>query len=132
MIHVDKKNRLTVKADQFVQSLRLISRKLYMFLNERVLDSIEARRQHLFAIYVQQMFKRRGTKTRYSPAQTIGWLSWLAQQMMRQNQTIFLVENMQPEWLVNHSQRWLYKLLCRLIVGLFSGLLGGLLFGLFG
>jgi NACHT domain len=43
----------------------------------RMQGTLAQRRQHLFATYVNRMFRRRGIDTRYGPQQTIRWLAWL-------------------------------------------------------
>lgn len=93
----------------------------------------ERLRQYLFDTYIRQIFQRKGTITKpYSDQQTIAWLGWLALQMIRHNQTIFLIEQLQPSWLA--SQRWccLYLLGSRLTGMLFGGLLIGFASGVVG
>ena len=89
------------------------------------LTSIEAKRDRIFALYVQHMLKRRGASKRYTPEQTIHWLTYLAQQMKRQSQTVFYLEQMQPDWLPKMWQRYIYSVLA-------GGIAGGLLCGLIG
>lgn len=77
---------------------------------EDVLHStvIEERRQQLFDAYIQRMFQRRNLRqSRYSypEKQAIDWLSWLAQQMVNRSQTVFLVEQLQPNWLPSRQRR---------------------------
>jgi hypothetical protein len=99
----------------------------------QALDTVEARRQHLFGTYVQRMFERRGADQPYAPRQTIHWLAWLAQKMSEHAQSVFLIEGLQPDWLAAQGQRQLRivaRLGVRLVGGLFSGLILGLIFGL--
>lgn len=69
--------------------------------------SAEERRRHLFKTYVDQMFKRttRIDPKLYPKEKTIHWLSWLARNMSENNQTVFLIERMQPSWLETKAQR---------------------------
>jgi len=81
----------------------------------RSLGSIEDRRRHLFKTYVDQMFKR---TTRIDPElhpkeKTILWISWLARKMSEHNQTVFLIEWMQPSWLDTKSLQCLPFILMR-------------------
>jgi hypothetical protein len=96
--------------------------------------TIEERRARIFATYVDQMFKRRSAATRYSRTQTLHWLGWLANALSEQNQTVFYLERMQPEWLPTSRAKWSYTLVDRLggglVLGLLAGLVNGLLFGL--
>ena len=85
------------------------------------LDSVEARRKRLFDAYAARMFKRKGTDKRYTPEQTVKWLSWLAQGMEAHKQSLFLIERLQPSWLGKGKWRWLYALTSRLIGGVIIG-----------
>jgi NACHT domain len=69
---------------------------------------IEDYRQRLFATYIDRMFQRRGTTQHYSREDTQRWLIWLAQRMTIAAQTMFLIERLQPSWLVNKKQRIQY------------------------
>ena len=84
--------------------------------------------QQLFNAYIQQMLRRRGRGGCYSEAQTVHWLTQLAQRMAQDGQTIFLVERMQPNWLKPGNQTLSY----RIGVVVVSGLIGGAIFGLTG
>lgn len=70
--------------------------------------TLEEYRQHLFNRYIQRMFKRRQTSPSYSQEQALRWLSWLAQRMSQDSQTVFLIERMQPSWLQTPQQKQLY------------------------
>lgn len=90
------------------------------------LQATEARRKHLFGTYVKRMFQRRSDREVYSPSQTVNWLSWLARNMSRHNQSVFSLENIQPTWLSTRPWRWMYLLLSRPIAGM--GAMGVILF----
>src|SRR4051794_41904175 len=78
-----------------------------MPINElRARGSLDERRAHVFDTYVQRMLTRRGVPTRYAPQQTLGWLAWLARNMVQRSQTIFFVEGMQPDLLPPVKWRW--------------------------
>ena len=82
-------------------------------------DSPETRRGKVFTSYVQRMLARRGAKTRYTPQQTIHYLSVLAQNMRKRSQTEFSVERMQPDWLSDSRVVKQYRLaVIRIIFGL--------------
>jgi WD40 repeat protein len=78
------------------------------------LESIESRRDHLFATYVDRMFKRRKANRRYPVERSLSWLTWLARTMAQHNQAVFFLEQMQPSWLSTRGQRWRYVLSSRL------------------
>lgn len=82
------------------------------------LDTDESRRQHLFETYIARMFKRKGEGQSYNDEQTKQRLSWLAQNMQRHNQEIFLIEGLQPIWLQPRHWCWVYILASRLLGGL--------------
>jgi DNA polymerase III delta prime subunit len=84
--------------------------------------SLDERRQHLFDQYIERMFKQRAVHQQYSPEQAKHWLSWLARQLVRSSQTIFLIEWIDRHWLQTTWQRSLYTILSSLLVGLAFGL----------
>ena len=84
--------------------------------------SAETHRRQLFAAYLARMYQRRVADGRFSTEQTTRWLSWLARQMNANHQTVFLIEQMQPNWLPVGPWRWTYLLLTRLLAGLGVGL----------
>ncbi|SRR6266540_268946 len=88
--------------------------------------TFEEQRRDLFAAYVERMFARRGMEVGYSRAWIEHWLAWLAQGMMRQGQTVFFIEHLQPEWLPTRRMQSLYVLTDRLGLGLILGLVSGL------
>ena len=89
---------------------------------------VEARRKQLFDDYIEQVFKRRKANRLYTNKQVIHWLVWLAQTMIQQSQTIFLIEKMQPSWLENQKQIQAYRIIGGIIVGVSIGLKLGLIF----
>jgi predicted NACHT family NTPase len=85
-------------------------------------ENVETRRKRLFDTYIEAMFKRKGKREQpYTKKQTISWLSWLAQKMIQHNQTVFLIEGIQPNWLTNRGQRWVHLLGFCLIFGFLVG-----------
>lgn len=95
--------------------------------------SPDKQRQQIFATYVERMLMRRRSETRYTSQQTIRWLTWLAKKLSQHSQTVFYIEQMQPNWI---SKRWPHQLISGLVAGLVSVLLIGVvsafLFGLTG
>ena len=95
--------------------------------------------KELFSAYVENMFDRKQPATGSSSKHQItAWLSWLARKMRNHNQTVFLIEELQPSWL-SHGERRAYALVSRLIVGIVLGFvfgyiavgIGGLFFMMF-
>ena len=110
--------------------------------NLQQFGSIKERRRHLFETYIERMFQRHGRAARsnYKPEQTKHWLTWLATGMVRESQTVFLIEKIQPTWLEKQGERIFYRIVSVLASGLIFGLIGwrilgldaGLIFGLIG
>jgi NACHT domain len=91
--------------------------------------------QQIWADYVQRMVERKGDARHYPLHVTFTWLGWLARQMRQRNQTIFYLEQLQPDWLPKRRRafyKWSVVLLFGLGVGLLYGLGVGLLGGLRG
>src|SRR6266566_2537829 len=96
-------------------------------------------REQIWADYVQRMVSRKGDVKRYPLQTTITWLSFLAREMRKHDQTILSLEQLQPDWLPK-GRRTFYQWSVRLVIGLLGGLsvglsiglLFGLLFGLVG
>jgi hypothetical protein len=65
-----------------------------------LLNNGSSAQHHLFNAYIQRMFVHRGMNHLYSPKRTIDWLRWLSVQLIKNHQTIFLIEYMQPHWLL--------------------------------
>ncbi|WP_347566441.1 NACHT domain-containing protein [Scytonema sp. UIC 10036] len=81
-----------------------------MSMTDMPVMSLEERRQHLFDKYIQRMLERRMSRRLYSNEQVIYWLSWLAQRLKTQSQTVFFIERMQPSWLQKPWQRGIYMM----------------------
>lgn len=86
-------------------------------------NSLAERRTHLFDSYVKQMAVRKGESLRYSFDKTCHWLSWLAKRMQQEDQSIFLLEMLQPGWLNGRFQPTLYIFCTRICAGLLIALL---------
>ncbi len=78
---------------------------------------------NLFDQYVQRMFQRQEAKGNgtYDRAEVATKLTWLAQQMQKHNQSIFLIEQLQPSWLGNGRFQWLYLFVTRALMSAFLG-----------
>ena len=90
-------------------------------------ETPQDRSTHLFSTYVDLMFKRRAQAERgYPRERTLAWLSWIAKRLLRHNQTMFLVEELQPDWLSTNAQRWAYLAGISLVLGLSMGLVNAI------
>jgi hypothetical protein len=77
----------------------------------------------IFSTFIDRMFERKGKRALpYSKEMTVAWLSRLARGLQACNQTVFLIEQLQPTWLKSPTQRWSYVLASRLLVGTAMGL----------
>jgi eukaryotic-like serine/threonine-protein kinase len=83
------------------------------------LETAQARRAHAFRTYVRKMFERRGKAARsYGTQETVRWLHHLAKGMRERSQTVFLVEDLQPDLLSYRSLRTTYAIMSRASLGL--------------
>lgn len=71
----------------------------------------------IFNAYVKKMFKRRNLKLLDSPQQTIHYLRWLARRLIEHNQTLLLIERIQPSWLETRTQELQYNFFAAMIAG---------------
>ena len=62
---------------------------------------VKSDRQYLFDMYINHMFERhtRANNKFASSEQTKRWLAWLAKSMVETRQTLYFVDQMQPDWL---------------------------------
>jgi hypothetical protein len=104
----------------------------YQGISVRELSQKEAQlREQIWADYVQCMVSRKGDIKHYPLPIIITWLRFLARQMRQRNQTIFYLEQLQPDWL-SKRQRAFYRCSTWLLVVLAFWLAGGLTSGLVG
>lgn len=80
-------------------------------------EGLEERKKQLFDAYIERMFKHGGITRKYPRAKVMAGLTYLAQRMLEESQTIFLIERMQPTWLTR-KQTWIYRISVVLTVGL--------------
>lgn len=55
--------------------------------------------QIVFCDYVKQMLERRGKSRSWTKEQFLHWLVFVAKQLHHRQQTVFMVEDLQPDWL---------------------------------
>jgi hypothetical protein len=81
-------------------------------------DTEEDYRSHLFNEFVKRRLSYRVSPTNelYSDAQVLSWLSQLAQKMVQQKQSVFLVEQIQPGWLSTYLHLGIYAFGFRLLI----------------
>jgi hypothetical protein len=85
-------------------------------------------RQQVFERYVERMLIRRGQLPIWMQEQFLHWLTFVANQLHRHQQTVFSVEDLQPDWLQDSQQR-LYRGSLIVVFGLIVGLIGWLAYG---
>lgn len=85
------------------------------------LTSYQDRRRHLFYVYTQRMFQRRGGNKPYENDTSRDWLAYLARKMKLHDQTIFLIERLQPTWLNTKKQSDILRLILGVSIGLLTG-----------
>jgi hypothetical protein len=77
--------------------------------------------EQIWTDYVQHMVTHKGDTKRYPFHVTTTRLSWLASEMRQRNQTIFFLEQLQPDWLLGRRIA-IYQWSVGLVVGLVNGL----------
>lgn len=92
--------------------------------------AIGDRYQQLLDRYVRRMFLHRGSRHQYSVHNALHWLVWLSTNMTESQQTIFLIERLQPDSLGSRPRIVLFRMMVGLFVWasvFFSTLLSALL-----
>ena len=90
--------------------------------------STQERLDYLFETYINTVLGK-PCCTNLSPKQTRRWLGWLAVQLIRENETEFLIEKMQSYWLESKIQRLIWGLMGGVTLGWIFGLTIGLFVG---
>lgn len=91
------------------------------------LGDTEEQQRVVFARYIEHMIERRRRHVSFSLEQAISWLSWLAQQMQQRNQTLFYLEQLQPDWLPPGQFRRYYEMFAVQLPSVVIGVLVSLL-----
>ena len=87
------------------------------------IESVERRSKHLFDVYVERMFERKGRKkSPYTKENVKISLLWLAKRMKEHSHSIFLLENLQRTWLSTWGEKLFYFLGLYLVFGSWFGL----------
>jgi hypothetical protein len=90
--------------------------------------SFESRQKQILDAYVNKMFQRKASLIQVFPKEkVIFWVSWLAERMLEQSHSVFLIENLQPSWLERGEQILAYRCIASLIFGLMVGSIFGLI-----
>ncbi|HZR43271.1 MAG TPA: NACHT domain-containing protein, partial [Ktedonobacteraceae bacterium] len=98
----------------------------------KIYASLE-RYQGILSTYVEQMLQHHATSTAYQPQQMVGWLTRLARHAQRygHGQSVFYIEQIQPEWINTGIWMQVYRgfavLLPGTLIGALTGLLGNVL-----
>ncbi len=80
-------------------------------------------RARLFNAYIAKMFTRHGDGPQpFTREQTLGWLTWLAQQMTARSTSVFLIEQLEPDWLANRRAELAYTFVSRGLAGALLGI----------
>ncbi|MEL6408268.1 MAG: TIR domain-containing protein [Chloroflexota bacterium] len=104
------------------------------------LDTVEAQRDRLFETYTRRMFERRPlTKThkvkswnpivrlfgigKYTKTDMLHYLRWLAARMVERKQSVFYIENLQPDWIATERSRTFFRFFGRMSFGMVSAVL---------
>ncbi|MGF1516449.1 MAG: NACHT domain-containing protein [Nodosilinea sp.] len=90
------------------------------------IEQVDDRRQQLLANYINQMVQRyEGARAKGSRAlsrsQLLSYLQHLAQHMVQQSQSVFLIEQMQPNWLGSPFYQQLYSIVTKASLAMLWG-----------
>jgi uncharacterized membrane protein YeaQ/YmgE (transglycosylase-associated protein family) len=94
------------------------------------LRSTSDRQQNLFNTYIDRRLERGATSEYSKEDEVLPWLRWLASQMVREKQTIFLIEKIQPSWLEARDKERNYRIWIFIFTSFFTVLIFGLCLGL--
>src|SRR6185295_10582622 len=84
--------------------------------------TVEDHRAQIFNLYVNRMFERKRPSAQpYCQTTTIRWLTFLAQNMSKRSEAIFMLEGLQPSWLAPGKRLWIYLLSSRICLALVLG-----------
>jgi len=97
--------------------------------SEAITDNGSAgvKREQVFSAYVQHVLARHDPNTLSTQKRAIHWLSWLARQMRQHNQTVFYIEQLQPDWLSGPRMQRAYDWWAVRLPGIFIGVLVSLI-----
>ena len=122
------------KFQKLVQTPLILSVMVLVYEGVSEIDfssmSLEDSQHHLWGRYIDRMLGRKYKACSYSKAQILRWLQFLAQEMIAQSQTVFLIEGLNPRWLKTRWQRWVYPILTVIASGSFIACTYGIFFGI--
>jgi hypothetical protein len=104
-------------------SITLLARRQISLPEWEQLATTDDRKTYLLSAYVQQMLVRDIENWYYkakpmpTAEQTRHWLSWLAQQLQKESEDVFLIEGLQPTNLENRTQQKIYNWIVKRIFG---------------
>jgi NACHT domain len=112
-------------------------------------ETVDRRRELLFAAYFEAMLQRHEADRPYSRERILHWLSWLASALRQHNLSEFSLDRLQLDWLPRRARRfvvalstllvacvaglffWLFFNLQQEPIGLIAALIGGVIAGVF-
>jgi DNA polymerase III delta prime subunit len=101
---------------KFAQTPLILSVMILTYQEHEVSDLLKEledsakRYQNLFNSYIEQMLVRRKlTKPKvFKDNITKSWLTYLSKELINTSQSMFLIESLQPNWLVTNIQKYFY------------------------
>ncbi|MFK8182051.1 MAG: CHAT domain-containing protein [Phormidesmis sp.] len=104
-------NIIAAAADEMSTSTSLITTNAKHNSETKLTQPLDDCRHRLFNAYIDRMLGRRTAHRTASPAATISGLRYLAQQLQRSGQSVFQIEDIQPTWLDNPTQKRAYPII---------------------
>ncbi len=93
--------------------------------------SPEEQQRIIFASYIERMIERRRNRISFPLQRIIPWLIWLARQMQQHSQTVFYLEQIQPDWLSGTRMLGVYDWLAIRLPDMLMGILLSLIISVF-
>ncbi|MFK7803343.1 MAG: BTAD domain-containing putative transcriptional regulator [Anaerolineae bacterium] len=76
----------------------------------------------LFQAFIDQSFKTQSETDELERKEIESLLGWLAQQLQARSQSVFYIEDLQPDWITGRRNRLIYLLLTRILIGGWLGI----------
>ncbi len=111
----------------------VISYQEILFEEWNKVETSEAKQYYLWEAYIARMLsktKNNNKKHRFSKQKYLKHLRWLAWQLTVRKQTEFFIESLQPAFLNNNIQLWIYCLIGGIIGGSIGSLAGMIFVGI--
>lgn len=112
---------MTLMADVYAE---LPAERVALALSE---DALAARQADILGRYIAKRLQVTRNLNEYAAADTLRYLSWLADALRRQHFITFFIEDLQPSWAPTPASQVIYRVIATVVPGMFGLLIGLLL-----